>query len=81
MQHKPGRGHDEWQERKDRMKQAKKKPGNAGGISVNVSNNDSGDRRLVLDDKMIKVKQALLTDHVFSELQADLYFEEHLSGN
>ena len=81
MQHKPGRGHEEWQERKDRMKQAKKRTGTSGGANVNVTNNDSGDKRLVLDDKMVKAKQALVTDHGFSELQADLYFQEHLSGN
>lgn len=77
MQHKPGRGHDEWQESKDCMKQGKKNIGSSGGLSVNVTNNDSGNKRLVLNQKMRKAKQALVTDHGFTELQADLYFDEH----
>ena len=80
MQHKPGPGHDEWQERKDRMKQAKKKTGSSGGLSVNATNNNRGNKRLDLNQKVRKAKQAIVTDHGFTELQADLYFDEHFQG-
>lgn len=79
MTHKPGKGHDEWEERKQQFRESQKSKSQS---SAHVTDDTKSDEkpRLALTDKIKSLKTALMTDFGLSDLQAEVFAKEH-AGN